>query len=223
MIRIYFGGAENPHWKDLLVQNGVTTMGLSYVGLSRRVKFARPWLISEHFPEDAEVFLDSGAYSVNNQEIPREEAVEISRRYMTFVSQNIEAGAWCPSSTRWSWGRTTSTRCAGISMMTWETFLPIWHSEYGLDNLQGMCATYHRVGILQADVSADISPVLNGLVKQYQVKLHGVSMTRMEAMKEIRWDSVGSTSQPLPVKIRGYHPLGAYHPYPAQVPEEIQG
>lgn len=201
MIKLYFGGAENPHWKDLLHANSVTTMGLSYIGLSRRVKFARPWLISEHFPDDTSVFLDSGAYSVNTQEVSREEAVDIARAYQAFVSQNHEAVGMVSEFDAQVLGKSYIEQArADFYDDLGDKFLPIWHSEYGLDNLEYLASRYERVGILQADVNADISPVLNKLVNRYDVKLHGVAMTRMEAMKDVRWDSVGSTSWLSPSK-----------------------
>src|SRR5580692_1584469 len=92
-VKLYFGGAEVPSHKKTLEENGVTHVYLSYMGLRRRVKFKRPWLIADKFPEHTHVLLESGTYTVNrgvnqDQELPA--LVDLATAYMDFVSKNAD-------------------------------------------------------------------------------------------------------------------------------------
>ena len=80
-------------------------------------------------------------------------------------------------------------------------FVAIWHSEEGLEELARLCGNYRRVGILKVDAfDRDLTPILNSMVKKYNVKLHGLGITSMEAMREIKWESVGSTTWLAPIQ-----------------------
>jgi hypothetical protein len=77
----------------------------------------------------------------------------------------------------------------------------VWHAEYGLDELDVMASKYKRIAILQTELGErDLAPQLNGMVRRYGTKLHGLAMTKPDIMREITWDSVGSTSWINPVK-----------------------
>lgn len=196
-MKLYFGGSEVPSHRKLLTEAGVKYLSLSYYGLRRKVKFARPWLLSEHYTPEQHIFLDSGCYSLNkpDSDVTEEEAAYLATSYMSFAKANIAAVDMI------------SEFDANVLGPEWlsamreefyddlgDKFLPIWHSETGRDELARLAQRYARVGILQADVSDDITSFLTKLVNDYGTKLHGVAMTRMKVMQEIPWDSVGSTS-----------------------------
>lgn len=196
-MKLYFGGAEIPSHRKLLTEAGVTTLSLSYVGLSRRVKFARPWLISEHFEEGQDVFLDSGAFSVNrNKAITRDEAEQIARGYEEFLALNIDAVSMFSEFDAQilgeGWLQDARERYADIGG---DKFLPIWRASTGTGVLDSLARSYARVGVLlDVGLSDQSARHLNQLVDRYGVKLHGVSMTKMEVMRAVKWDSVGSLS-----------------------------
>lgn len=196
-MRLYFGGSEVPSHRKLLTEANVEYVSLSYVGLRRKVKFARPWLIEEHYTPQQHVFLDSGCYSLNKagSKITEEEAAHLATGYMAFAKSSLDRVDM------------VSEFDAKILGNDWlqamreefydglgEKFLPIWHSDTGLDELTALAQKYRRVGILQTEVNSDLTAPLTRLVSEYGTRLHGVAMTKMSAMQEIPWDSVGSTS-----------------------------
>lgn len=197
-IKLYFGGAELGGWRDLLLSEGVTHVSMSFVGLSRRNKLTKPWLVSEKFDSSQTVFLDSGAYSVNKDpaKYSKEEIQELADKYMAFAYANIDSLEMVsefdalPLGFEW-----IKAMREDFYDDLGDKFLPIWHPEYGIQELENLASKYERVGIMQTALGdRNLAPKLNGLVTRYGTKLHGVAMSKMDVMKEIKWDSVGSKS-----------------------------
>jgi hypothetical protein len=177
----------------------VEYVSLSYMGLRRRTKFIRPWVLADKFPDEQHVFLDSGAYTVNNaaeDKYTTGELKDIAAHYMSFTYDNIE---------RLDMVSEFDARVLGqqwIEAMRedfWddlgEKFLPVWHSETGLDELHRLARKYERVAVGQTELAGrNLTPELNGLVNKYGTKLHGIAMTKPDEMRAIKWDSVASTS-----------------------------
>jgi hypothetical protein len=195
-MRLFFGGAEIAGWAELLAQANVPDISLSFVGLSRRK--SGNWLLTEHYPDNQNMFIDSGAYTFNKpgSTSTREEAELLAEAYMKFVASNLDRAEMVSEFDAQILGRDYIERLRGEF---WDDigdkFMPIWHADYGMEELERLASTYKRVGIIQTDVDGrDIAPVLNGLVSRYGVLLHGVALTHMGLMRSIKWDSVGSTS-----------------------------
>jgi hypothetical protein len=175
------------------------------MGLRRRnIKFVRPWLIEDKFPASQNVLLDAGAYTVNKEdsEFTTDDLADIASAYMLFVSQNIDhlfaATEFDALALGYEWIK-------GVREDFWndlgDKFMPVWHSEYGLDELDAMASKYRRIGILTTEMGdRDLAPQLNAMVRRYGTLLHGLAMTKPDRMREIQWDSVGSTSWINPVK-----------------------
>ena len=197
-MRLFFAGAEVPSHRKLLADSGVSDVSLSYMGLRRKVKFARPWIIADHFLPSQNVFLDSGTYTLNKEdsEVDEDEAREIAAQYLAFVQQNIDGIEMAAEFDAKVLGREwIDARREDFWESYPDKFLPVWHREYGRDELERMASLYPRVGVLQSALEVrDMGAQLNALVDRYGVRFHGVGMTRMKPMQEIRWDSVGSTS-----------------------------
>lgn len=196
-MRLFAGGAEVPSWRSFLAENGVEDVSLSYMGLRRKVKFARPWLISEKFPDWQNVMLDSGGFTINkdDNELSLDELADIASQYMHFVSQNIDR---LHSVTEFDALPLGLDWIRGVREDFWddlgEKFIPVWHAEYGVEELERLASSYARLAVVQTEVGErDLAPTLNELTRRYGVKLHGLSMTKQDVMKTIRWDSVGST------------------------------
>lgn len=201
-MRLYFGGGEVPGHRKILVAANVATVSLSFVGLKRRVKHPLNWDLTEKFPGPQLLFLDSGAYSLNraDAEYTEDEALSLANEYMAFVAQNIDRVEMVSEFDARILGRDW---LEGVREDFWEElpedkYMPIWHAEDGTEELERLASRYKRVGVLQAELASEgptaSQLTLNSLSSRYGVLLHGVAMTQMDAMREIRWDSVGSTT-----------------------------
>jgi len=197
-VKLYYGGSEVSSHRKLLIESQIETVSLSYVGLTRRIKFARPWTLAEHYPDFQKIFLDSGAFTLNKagSTVTAETAEELASGYMAFVLENIARVEMVSEFDAAVLGRDNILACRHdfYSALPPDRFLPIWHGDEGLAELEHLASEYPRVGVAQGDLDEDLTAFLNELVSKHGVKLHGVAMTQMAAMQAIHWDSVGSGS-----------------------------
>jgi hypothetical protein len=198
-MRLYFAGGEVPSHRNLLASVGAPHVALSYMGLRRRVKFAKPWVIAEKFPEDTDLFLDSGAYTVNNgkSEYTQRDLQDIADHYRQFVAENIDRLSMVSEFDALALGRSwiEQDREDFYDDLPADKFMPIWHHEWGLDYLKMLATKYLRVGVHETSLDGrNLVPYLNSLVQETGVLLHGVAMTKVEEMESIKWHSVASTS-----------------------------
>lgn len=201
MTALYFGGAEVSSWRKMLSESDVSHVALSYMGLRRKVKFARPWLLDEKFPAGQKIFLDSGAYTVNQdtagEKYTQRDLKDIGEAYMGFVLQNIDrvemVSEFDSLALGLPWIR--DQREDFYDSLPEGKFLPVWHADWGLKELEALSERYKRVGVMQTALDGrNLVPTLNGLVRKYGTHLHAVAMTSPGLMSEVQWGSVASTS-----------------------------
>lgn len=201
-MHIYFGGAEVQGWRTLLSEEHVKHVALSFMGLRRRTKFVRPWVVSEKFPDSTQaVFLDSGAHTVNKDEegdlFSISEIQEIANQYAKFALTNVDRLAFVSEFDALSMGRDwiEQQRQDVWSKIPRESFLPIWHADWGISYLEAMAKEYPRIGVTSTDFNGrNLSPLLNSFVKQYGTKVHGINMSKLDQMSEVRWSSISTIS-----------------------------
>lgn len=204
-MKLYFSGSEIKIWRELLISQQVPTVSLSFVGLTRRSdSIASKFLISENYPSTQEVFLDSGAYTLNKSDkYTKEQAKEIAENYMVFIERNIDSLAMVSEfdANILGKGLIDTYRSDFYSTLPSSKFMPIWHAEDGMDYLERLASTYDIIGVTQVEMhDKSLSPVFNSIIKRYGVKLHGVAITGREMMKSVNWTSVSSTSWLSPSK-----------------------
>lgn len=200
MTDLYFGGAEVPSWRKVLREEEVSHVSLSFMGLRRRVKFSQPWIIAEKFEPHQHIFLDSGAYTVNRageEKYTLDDLREIAAQYMAFVEQNIDGIDFASEFDALALGQEwiEAQRRDFWSLLPPEKFMPVWHEEQGLSELERLCQQYPRVGVTQVALGErSLVPTLNNLVRDYGTRLHGVAMTKTDMIEAVDWASVASLS-----------------------------
>jgi hypothetical protein len=198
---LYFGGGESGEWRPFLAEEGVRHVSLSYVGLSKRLKLARPWTLATHFPEDTRILLDAGGYTFNRppregeDPLSEEDAMELATNYMRFVEANIDRVDAVTEFDAQVLGRDwlESMRRDFYDDLG-DRFIPIWHSDTGDSGLEELASRYDRVGVLRSGIGDNAIPKFSALIARYGVKLHALGMTKPEMIQAVRWDSVGSLS-----------------------------
>jgi hypothetical protein len=196
-VHLYFGGAEIGSHRTILQDLQVKNVAMSYMGLRRRVKFSKPWLIEEKFEDGVSVFLDSGAYTINQDaDADPDELIEIFEHYKTFVMDNLDHIEMVsefdalPLGMEWI----EEQRDGFWSTIPREKFMAIWHPVWGIPYLHEMASRFEIIGIPATSLEGrNLRPILNALAAK-GTRLHGVAMTKIEEMQSIRWDSVASTS-----------------------------
>lgn len=198
-LSLWFAGGEIPSHRSLLAEMNVSHISLSYMGLRRRTKFTKPFILDEKFPAEQQVFLDSGAYTVNKQsdKYTHDELVKISDAYIGFVHQNLDRISMVSEFDAQILGQEwiEAMREDFYDDIEEDKFLPIWHGEQGIEALDAIAQRYSRIGVPQTVLSGrNLAPTLNGIVQKYGTKLHGIAMTKPDEMAAVKWDSVSSTS-----------------------------
>lgn len=199
-MKYYFGGSEIKSWRDLLIAQHVPTVSLSYVGLRRRHKSSTDkWKISSNYPKFQRIFLDSGAYTLNREgsDYTKEQATELLENYISFLLENIDAIEMVSEFDAQVLGQKAlkDLRVNAYDEIPPDKFMPVWHTEYGTEELEDMCSTYEIVGIRQTDMrDTSLIPIFNSVVNRYGVRLHGVAITSKEMMKTVAFESVSSMS-----------------------------
>jgi hypothetical protein len=181
-----------------MTQSGVKDISLSYFGLRRRTKFTKPWLIKDKFLASQNIFIDSGCHTINStkeMKYTNEELKGIAEHYYSWIADNINEIEFYTEFDATQLGskflEEYRNRVRNVEL---DKFLPIWHADYGEDNLRELGDTYGRVGILQTAIgNRDLVPFLNRMASR-GVKLHGLAMTKPDVMAAIPWESVSSTS-----------------------------
>lgn len=202
-MRYFFCGGEVDSHRHLLEDSGVSTIAMSFAGLSRRVKFQKPWTVEDRFAPSTQVLLDSGAFTLNkeNSKATEQEAITLAINYQLFVRQNLERLDGVTEfdalilGDKWIQGaREDFYDDLGGK------FIPVWHSLTGMHELDRLAGKYGRVGILQDDTDdEDYEGTLQQLAAD-GIRLHGIGMTRTRSMRQIAWDSVSSTSWLSPIQ-----------------------
>ncbi|MFC4498587.1 MULTISPECIES: hypothetical protein [Streptomyces] len=189
----YFAGAEIPSHRGLLAAEGVPHVGMSYMGLRRRVKFSKPWSIAEHYTPEQSVFLDSGCHTLNRAgvEVTPEEIQDIATHYDEFVEQNVDRVQVYVEFDALPMGRDWIE--ARRQHLDPEKSIVVWHEEWGLDVLKRMADQFPYIAVGQGTCGdRDIIPTLRSLSRQ--IKLHGMGFSSPPLMLAADWYSVSSTT-----------------------------
>jgi hypothetical protein len=193
-LLIYFSGAESRKWAELLEQQKAQAVSVSFVGISRRPDYLKPFV----YPGN--LFIDSGAYTFNraDSEYEFEDAYEMAAKYMEFVRAQIDTASLVSEFDAKQLGLDVirEMRSDFYDTLPPEKFMPVWHPEYGKDELEDLCSSYSVVGVCQSDIHGDTENVsmFNSMISRYHVRLHGVGITSTKMIKAVKWDSVSSAS-----------------------------
>ena len=198
-MRLYLAGGEVPSHRKLLAEQNAPHVAISFLGLKRRIKNADRWKLADKFHDSASLFVDSGAYSVNNNNdaFSQRDLRDISALYRDHIEANLDRLEFFSEFDALPLGRDwiENQRNWWVANVPVDKFLAIWHPDWGIETLQYMCQTFARVGVPQTALGGrNLTPLLNSLVANHGVKLHGVGMTKVEEMSAVSWHSVASTS-----------------------------
>lgn len=198
MPTYYLGGGEIPSHRKIINEIGAPAAALSFIGLSRKIKNLERWHVEDKFSEGTQLFLDSGTYSINRAEdrYTLGEITDLLAAYERYVAGNVDRLALISEFDALPLDRETLARQREtiLDIVGPEKFLPIWHEQYGLAELNRLGETYLNVGVTATALAGrNLTPTLNHLSAN-GVSLHGVGITSLDDLYSIKWSSVSSTS-----------------------------
>lgn len=183
----YFGGAEVNHYRDLMHERGVKRMAMNYLSHYRRVK-TTDWLISEHYPDSVDVFVDSGARTYNRPgvNVPLAEIDGIARDYYRFIATNIDRIAGYLEFDAVSLD--DMERGFHRAQLDPEKGIVVWHAETGIEELERLCERYPWVAVSEKTLEDEnLIPVYRRLART--TKLHLIGADRSLMVPVIAWHS----------------------------------
>lgn len=201
---LFFGGAEVPGWRELLGEAGVHGICMTYMNLRQRIPKKKPWLIADHVPEGTLVLLESGAYTANKDpgRLDRAGWLEYDESYRAFVEANADRIDLVTEFDSLILGPDYINEMRESFWNNVKGFMPVWHDQYGLDELQRLAEVYDQISLPDSSVRSSnrIAAKVNSLTQRYGTKFHGAAVTKPDLLKEVRFTSAHSTSWLSPIQ-----------------------
>jgi hypothetical protein len=189
-MHLYFGGGEIPKFRNILSDQGDLPISLSYFNLMRNEKKIPTY--------KGLMLLDSGSMSISKSDATFEVVYESAEEYMNFVKSQVSQVNLVAEfdATQLTLPVVKQLRTDFYNSLPEDKFMPVWHPEYGNEELEELCSSYPLVGVTQEDIHGDMSnvPMFNQMISRYRVKLHGVGITSKKLLESVKWSSVSSTA-----------------------------
>lgn len=179
-MRLYFSGAENPGWRNKLVNWGAKSVSINFTHLVPRLPKTKPYLISEKFPDDVRV--------IAHFDVPPE-APELVNVYLAWVQQNADRLDF-------------AVEPDGIPAEDLEAIradypvLPIWRPESGHRTLTSLADHYSGLCVLQSAWDSDrpVTARINRTVQTESTYVHGLGVSKAEILSSVALSSVSTGS-----------------------------
>lgn len=166
-------------------------VALSFLNLRDRLPRSLKYDLAKKFPGPQEILVDSGGYGASRKEVDHDLHVTL---YHSFVEDNIDrlslVTEYDPKD--WPLEQIQQYRDEFWSKVSVEKFVPIWHEEHGIAELERLCYEYLRVGIVKPQ--RNIEGKLHSLAVSSGVKFHGVAITGPDDLRRLPLTTASSTS-----------------------------
>ena len=195
---LIFDGAEVPSNRILLLENGVTAIGISFWRLYKRgLPKNKPYLLSEKVPENIDVYLDAGSLQVENSGLSERELLDYAAEYEGFIAHNVDqlhgateftnpklGAMWEAEQKRGFWSE--------IPHIHW----PVWRSHMGHSRLMVLSETYENVAIPNESIEEDtmLAGRVNAFINQFQTSFHAMSTAKPDNLRSIKFDTASTLS-----------------------------
>ena len=204
-FRIVYDGAGKPSHRKLLENCGAKAMMLSYWDISRVRKIPQKgYLISAYFPDDVEVYVESG-WAKAEDKLGNDELVAYAEEYTTFLEANAGwfTGATEPHFMRlgadWvhQWRREQG---AAMGAGIW----PIWRPREGMPTLVELAKAYDNVALASEALDGDpvVPPRIRALNRQHQTSFHALSCADPATLRGVTLTTASTQSWASP-QMRG--------------------
>lgn len=200
---LYFSGAEQKGWQRLLLAEGVSNLGIAFAYYFRKVKKAN-WELPD-FPAGTSVLLDSGGYGANKDpgQLDPSSWREYEQAYQEFAEDNIDKIDIVSEFDLLALGLDhTKAQRASFWDGLGEKFMPVWHPQHGMDELERLARRYQRVGVPGTALGelSYLGQRINTLSRQWGTKFHGMAATQPEMLRNVHFATAASTSWISPSK-----------------------
>lgn len=202
---LVFDGAEVPSNRILLTDMGVKQVGISFFRLWKRgLPKTKPYLISERFPDDVEVYIDSGWQQIATADLSPEAILDYAAEYQDFIVQNADRISGATEFTSPALGHpwTEEQRANFWEPLGEDLFWPVWESHMGHTALFSMAERFAHIAIPHATVEQEttLAGRINALMIQHQTSFHALAMAKPDNLRGIKWETASSLAWLSPMR-----------------------
>ena len=188
-MKLIFSGAEVGSNRTLLEGMKVEWAGLNFYHLKKRgLPKTKVWLISEHFQEDMNVIIESGAAQAEKDGLSKEELISLAAEYQEFLVNNADRAfaflefdsvilgeLWCASQRPFFEN----------DPKLWV----VWHGEYGMPELQRLSQNYKNVVIPSAEIEGvtSLSALTRAHQRQYGTTYHALACAKPDNLRPVSY------------------------------------
>lgn len=201
-MRIIFSGAEVGSNRTLLEGMKVESMGLNFWGLRKRgLPKNKIWLISEHYPEDVQVYIESGAAQADKAGLSKEELTSLAAEYQEFLVNNADRAT--------AFMEFDSVVLGQEWVEAQRPFFEndpkhwvVWHEEYGLPALKAMSERYKNVVIPSAEIEAvtSLAALTRGFQRQFGTHYHALACAKPDNLRQVPFSTASTLSWLSPMR-----------------------
>lgn len=177
---MYYGGAEEPGWRRLLIEQGVAGIALSYRHLHKRLPKTKPWLVADRCP-GVEVVVES-PHAVRPAQDEEEHLAVLHDSYIDFLAYNEGDIARAME---------FDAATMGLDFVLaqrrdyWDQHpdmhMAVWIE--GQEQLEALCEQYRHIGIPDLKPNAPALRTLPRLGQKYGTQFHAVGASDPDVLK----------------------------------------
>lgn len=202
MTKIIFSGAEVGSNRTLLESQNVTLMGLNFWGLRKRgLPKNKIWLISEHFPDNVKVLIESGATQADKANLSKQELEEYAAEYEEFLANNVERAAGFLELDSQVLGRDWIENHRAFFEHDPKLWV-VWHESYGLPYLKELAENYDNVAIPYEAIESvkNLATLTQSYSRLYGTRFHGIGIAKPDNLRQNNFYTVSTLSWISPMR-----------------------
>ena len=171
-LRLLFDGSEKPSHRKLLEGMGVTQFAWSFWRAYRRgFPKTKPYMLIDYFPDDAEIYVDSGWIQAA-ENLDGDDLAEYVKAYDQFLENNL-------------WRISGATELHGIAVLDHDLW-PVWTPEQGVSALFEVAERSSDVALPnQALEDPVIQTRIGALHRQFKTRFHAQNVANPDTLKNV--------------------------------------
>lgn len=187
MTSLVFSGSEIGSNRRILDEMGAELVGLNYFTLRKRgLPKNKTWYIDEHYPSEMRVVIESGATQADKAGWSRAELEEYAADYQEFLVNNAHRAYLFLEFDSQVLGRVWIEQQRPFFEHD-EKFVPIWHQEYGVENLRSLSVKHNYVAIPNTEIEAvtNLAALTRSYKQQTNVQYIALGVAKPENLRQI--------------------------------------
>ena len=201
-MKLVFSGAEVGSNRTLLEGMNVKWMAINYYHLRKRgLPKTKLWLISDHFLDDTNVFIESGSAQAERDNLSKDELMSLAADYQEFLVANADKSyaflefdsvtlgkEWCESQRPFFEN----------DPKLWV----VWHESYGLNDLKELSSKYQNVVIPNAEIDSvtSLAALTRSYKRQYKTSYHALACAKPDNLRQIPFTTASTLSWLSPMR-----------------------